>query len=161
MLESTPHTQRYIESIFFSPSQGLKDQNCFVGNKKEPATVPPFDISPISRLSQYFQRSRVRLRWAVAFSWNPGQKQHKGPQVPLCDSVQSELPEVPRGPGWPTGPGVFPAAANWLCADRRGADGVRPALQPQHLPSLRSVLGSPLKSIWSTLMTIKKKCWSS
>lgn len=69
-------------------------------------------------------------------------------------------PRGPSGPGWLTGPGVFPAPADGLCADRIGAEGASPA-QPGRLPSLGSVLRWPLKSICPTPTTIKKKRWSS
>ena len=68
------HPHRGIFSkLFFS--QGLKDQNCFLkNNKKKTATVVSFDTSPISRLSQYFQTTCVRLLWAVSFPLKPKAK---------------------------------------------------------------------------------------
>lgn len=85
------HPHRGIFSQLFS-SQGLKDQNCFLkNNKKETATVVSFDTSPISWLSQYFQITCVRLRWAVSFSLKPKAKNNnKSLQFQLHDNVWSE-----------------------------------------------------------------------
>lgn len=62
-INTRPHRGIFSKLL---PHRAWKIKIAFKNNKKETATVVSLDTSPISWLSQYFQITCVRLRWAVS-----------------------------------------------------------------------------------------------
>lgn len=96
-------TEVYLVNFFLT---GLERSKLLLkNNKKETATVVSLDTSPISWLSQYFQITCVRLRWAVSALKLQEKKKNRsacssscvmcGPEVlRLSDSWLAQGPEA-------------------------------------------------------------------